>query len=135
VILMQHAGIRWTDDGAESVFAGGRSWATQPHETHHYFVIAHRCGYGDDVLAYAREHDFCHHFVAERLRGQVSQVLAPLAFGREPDPGAALFEEMGVQLFQRWLRANERPILGGVDWDGLKREALALIGREAGLHS
>jgi hypothetical protein len=34
---------------------------------------------------------------------------------------------MAAQTFQRWLRANERPILGGVDWDDLKRDALCMM--------
>lgn len=49
---------------------------------------------------------------------------------REPDPAEALFEEMAVQTFQRWMRANERPILAGVDWDALKADALTLIEKE-----
>lgn len=129
MIRLRFAWIAWTDTGAISWF-GGASYATLPHDTHHYHVIAHRCGYGDDVLAYAREHDFCHHFVAERLRGLPSAVLRPLAHGREPDPAEALFEEMAVQTFQRWMRANERPILAGVDWDALKADALTLIEKE-----
>lgn len=129
MIELQHARISWTDDGAVSVFADGAEIGTLPHFTPHYHVIAHRCGYGDDVLAYAREHDFCHHFVAERLRGAASAVLYPLAHGRDPEPGDALFEEIAVQAFQRWLRANERPILGGFDWDQLKADALQLLDR------
>jgi hypothetical protein len=127
MILLQYARIEWTPEGATSWFPGAASYSTRPHETPHYYVIAHRCGYGDDVIAYAREHDFCHHFVAERLQRRPSQVLAALAIGREPDPIEALIEEMAVQMFQRWLRANERPIVGGVDWDALKADALGLL--------
>jgi hypothetical protein len=37
------------------------------------------------------------------------------------------YEEIAAQTFQRWLRANERPIVSGVDWDRLKAEALELL--------
>lgn len=37
-------------------------------------------------------------------------------------------EEIAAQVLQRWLRANERPIVSGVDWDAMKRDALELLG-------
>jgi hypothetical protein len=38
---------------------------------------------------------------------------------------------VAAQTFQRWLRANERPICSGLDWDGLKRDALDLLNGKA----
>jgi hypothetical protein len=125
MIVLKFGCIEFTSSGCTTIFADNRKWSAQPHHTPHYHVIAHRCGYGDDLLRYAQEHDFCHLFVAERLRERPSVVLHALAHGREPDPGEGLYEEMAAQTFQRWLRANERPILGGFDWDALKSEALS----------
>jgi hypothetical protein len=35
---------------------------------------------------------------------------------------------MAAQTLQRWIRANEEPIIGGVDWRGLKGHAIGLMG-------
>jgi hypothetical protein len=50
-----------------------------------------------------------------------------MARGGEPDRGRATYEEMMVQGVQRLLRAAERPIIGGVDWDALRSDALTLL--------
>jgi hypothetical protein len=121
------ATVRYYPEGAFTSYADGTSYAAHPHDTHHYHVIAHRCGYGDDILTYAREHEVCHHIVSEWIGGHTSKVLWPLAHGRDPDPAEAVYEEALAMTFQRWLRANERPIIGGVDWTGLKSRALALL--------
>ena len=127
-VELWHCSIVWTDEGCETVFLDGARIGAFPHpQIPHYHVIAHRCGYGDDLRAYCREHEFCHSFMAEKLYGNPSAVLWDLAHGKEPAPGPAVAEEMAAQTFQRWLRANERPIIGGCDWDGLKAEALRLL--------
>jgi hypothetical protein len=121
------ATVCYYDGGAFTRYDDGSSYAAHPHDTHHYHVIAHRCGYGDDILRYAREHEVCHHIVSEWIGGYTSKVLWPLAHGRDPDPVEAIMEEAMAMTFQRWLRANERPIIGGVLWDDLKARALALL--------
>lgn len=110
-----------------TVFPDGSEYGAHPHATPHYHVIAHRCGYGDDLWRYCLEHEFAHSFVCEWLRDRPSLVLSEMAAGRVPDPGQAVLEEMAAQQFQRWLRANERPIVSGVDWDGMKASALDLL--------
>jgi hypothetical protein len=127
MIKLQFCSLEWTEWGVTTRFHDGSEVGAWPHDTHHYRVISHRLGYGDDVMAYCREHEFAHAFVAERLRDEPSYVLECLAKGRPIDMSFAIFEEMAAQTFQRWLRANERPILAGVDWDGLKRDALGLL--------
>jgi len=127
VIQLRFAAVTYTEDGCISWFGDGTFWGAQPHYTHHYHVIAHRLGYGDDVLAYCREHEVCHHLICEWLLERHSPILWGLAHGEEIDPNAAVFEEMGAQALQRWVRANERPIIGGVDWDSLKQRALELM--------
>lgn len=65
--------------------------------------------------------------LSEELRGGPSAVLWALAHGYELSGPAAAFEELSVQAFQRYLRANEQPIVGGVDWGAMKRRALELL--------
>lgn len=122
------ATVTYTQEGCFTSYDDGTSYGAHPHDTHHYYVIAHRCGYGDDVLAYAREHEACHHIVGHWIKQGGSDVIGPLAHGVQPDPVKAVMEEAMTMIFQRWLRANERPIIGGVDWDGLKVRALTLLG-------
>lgn len=135
------ATLTYYPDGAYTSYDDGTSYAAQPHDTPHYDEIAERCGYAwplsrrqptgqqraDARLRYCREHEACHHIVAEWIGGHTSRVLWPLAHGREPVPFEATAEEALAMIFQRWLRANERPIIGGVPWDDLKARALALL--------
>jgi len=96
-----------------------------PHEIPHYYVIAHRTGYGDDLRWYCREHDFFHNFCEEFFHDRPSPVLWSLAHGSEIENSA--YEELMVQTCQRWVRTNERPIIGGVDWDQFKQQALQYL--------
>lgn len=121
------ATLTYTPDGCVTAFDDGSTYGAHPHDTHHYHVVSHRCGYGDDILAYAREHEACHHIVSEWIGGYTSKVIWPLAHGRDPDPVDALMEEALTMTFQRWLRAGERPIIGSVPWDAIKARALALL--------
>lgn len=117
-----------TDYGCWTAFRDGAGFGAYPHpEDHHYRVVAHRLGYGDDVLAYCVEHEFAHSFVAERLMGRTSQVVWALAHGEMLSGPEAAYEEIVAQTFQRWLRANEQPIVAGVPWHALKAEALSLL--------
>lgn len=126
-IRLKHCEVRLWHWGCETVFPDGSSVPSVPHESPHYWVISHRCGYGDDILAYCVEHDFAHAFVAEKIFGGPSAVLSGIAQGRPLKGSHAAYEELAAQTFQRWLRANERPIIGGCDWDGWKAEALELL--------
>lgn len=126
MITVGQANFRYTYWGAESDYDVGTPVGAWPHDTHHYHVISHRCGYGDDILAYCREHELFHHFLADRVLRSRSHVIWSLANELEPAPQLAIPEEALVQTFQRWVRANERPIIGGADWDALKADALNL---------
>ena len=86
----------------------------------HYRVIAHRCGYQDDTLRYAIEHEVAHLVVEEVLYSRPSRVLWGLAHLEPLHPLDAAYEEIAAQTLQRWARTNERPIVGGVDGDGLR---------------
>jgi hypothetical protein len=127
-IQLAHARIERTAYGCCSTFADGAVLPSQAHWTPHYYVVSHRTGNGDDVVAYAFHRDFAHHFLAERLLGKPSPALWGAAHGKPVTPGEAAIEEAAVMTFQRWLHANERPIIGpGVDWDSLKADALAML--------
>jgi hypothetical protein len=125
-ICIGSAMVIYTDVGCETRYDDGTAFGAHPHDTHHYHVIAHRLGYGDDILSYAREHEVCHHLVGETFFGGPSPVVWALAHGQQVDPSAAALEEAMVMAVQRWVRANERPIIGGVDWNALRYRALAL---------
>jgi hypothetical protein len=125
MISLPHCAVSWTPTGCITRFRDGSSVESHPHDTHHYHVIAHRTGYGDGILAYCREHDFLHCFAEQWFHARPSRVLWALAHGTE-DPSPQ-YEELVVQTCQRWLRANERPIIGGVDWDGFKTSALGCL--------
>jgi hypothetical protein len=135
IIQLAFCRIEWRDWGCETIFNDGARIGAHPHPAdHHYHVVSHRCGYSDDLMRYRVEHEVCHSFLAERILpfvgcdgGQASHVLWNLAHGRKPWPGFAVSEEALVQTFQAWLRANQEPIIGDVDWRGLKAEALGLL--------
>jgi hypothetical protein len=128
VIRLQRCTIERTDFGCVTRFDDGTFVNSIPHpQDPHYHVVAHRTGYEDDLHAYTLEHEFVHCFLSERLHGRPSPVLWALAHGSELTGAAAAFEELSVQAFQRYLRANEQPIVGRVDWGRLKRDALSLL--------
>jgi hypothetical protein len=128
VISLKFCTLEFTDDGAVTRFPDGTEIVAHPHPgNHHYNVISHRLGYGDDILRFCQEHEFAHSFVAERLLDRPSVVLSALAHGTVLSGRNAAFEELTAQAFQRWLRANERPIISGVKWDEMKADALELL--------
>jgi hypothetical protein len=125
--------VTYYQDGAYSTYPDGTSYAAQPHDTADYDVIGGRCGYGrgpDARMAYAREHEVLHHLVGHWFFFGPSPVLWTLAHGLPISAQDAALEEAMVMTCQRWVRAGERPIIGGVDWDRFKREALALLNGE-----
>jgi hypothetical protein len=146
VTVLDHATVTLTDEGCYTTFGDGTTWGALPHDTPHYDEIAERCGYLDwetratwpadptraqreaARMAYCREHEVFHHVVgAVFYRAQSSPVLWALAHGLEVDEMAAAVEEAMVMTVQRWVRAGERPIIGGVDWDDLRARCLALL--------
>ena len=41
----------------------------------HFWKYAYSCGYGHDLLRYLQEHDFIHHWLADKLNSQISPAL------------------------------------------------------------
>lgn len=109
-------------------FHDGTCYPATPHWTPHYLEITARLGYGDDVLAYCLFHEAAHSFVEEKLHNRPSSVLWALAHGTMLSGHDAAYEEAFAQMFQRWVHANELPIIGGIDWHSMKAEFLDLCG-------
>jgi hypothetical protein len=127
-IHLRFAKIEETDFGCVTTLNSGLIVPAWPHpELPHYHIVSHRCGYGDDLKRYCFEHDFAHLFLCEKLLERQCPVLWGMAINKEVPAQEAAFEEMAAQAFQVWLRANERPFVGGIDWDLLKAEALAYL--------
>lgn len=129
MLRLLHCSLEWTERGARVCFPGGagetEAW---PHpDDHHYHVISHRLGYGDDLLAYCREHELAHAVIAEEFMNAPSYVLRMLARGATPDPKRAVIEEILVATLLRWVRANERPIIADCDWDKIKSTFLSHV--------
>jgi hypothetical protein len=124
---LRFASLKVTDWGCETTFEDGSVVSAWPHDTPRYHVISHRLGYGDFLHRYCVEHEFAHEFVSERLCNRPSIVLWALAHQKQPHLSKAIQEELLAQALQRWLRANEEPIVAGVDWHALKAEALPLF--------
>ena len=127
-IELKFCAIVYNEEGCTTYFRDGTKVEACPHpEMPHYYVVAHRCGYQDDILAYCREHEVCHELVAEYLTGTPSDVLWQLAHGKQASRYNMVAEEALAQMLQRFVRANERPIISGVDWDGMKAMALEML--------
>lgn len=136
MIQLKHCQIEFLPEGrAITHFPDGTKFGAYPHVTNHYFVIAHRLGYGDEINRYCQEHELAHAIAAEWFRDKPSHVIWHLAHGTMMDHGEMIFEEMAAHTIQRWIRANERPILAGVDWDALKAYSFKLLGHFAKNHS
>ena len=126
-IHIEDARIEFHDWGAKTIYADGAFVDATPHDTHHYHVISHRLGYGDDVLSDCQHHEACHELIAQFCAGTHSEVLWALAHGKIAAPAIVTYEELAAQTLQRFLRANERPIVSGVKWDALKEYALEVL--------
>lgn len=101
-------------------FNDGSTCPAVPSNSPHYHVIAHRCGYGDDLGRYCFEHELAHCVVSEFFWNMPSPVLSAVADGHPMTGKDSAFEELMAQTLQRFVRAGERPIIGGVRWDDLK---------------
>jgi hypothetical protein len=131
VIQIEETRIEFHDWGARTIYPDGCFVDAVPHDIPHYHVISHRLGYADDLLAYCREHECAHELVAQFINGTPSEVLWSLAHGQVESPAVVVKEEILAQTLQRFLRANERPIVSGVKWDALRDYALSILDGEA----
>lgn len=121
-----------TSDGwaVTVTFHDGKTCPAVPSDDPHYYVIAHRCGYGDDRAAYCFEHEVAHLIVSEFFWGLPSVVLRGVAEGKPLSGASAATEELMAQTLQRYVRAKEEPIIGGVKWGELRAKFLAALGEE-----
>jgi len=128
VMRLKHCDLRAWEWGCETVFPDGTSVPSTPHDTAHYHVISHRCGFGDDLNGYCLSHDLMHSLTQEWFYDRPSEVLWAIAHGQMLSGRAAASEEIVAQVAQRWVWANEQPIIGGVGWSAFKARALELWG-------
>ena len=129
MLQLKHASIKWTDYGC-AVVIDGKEVGAWPHpEMTDYHVIAARLGYQYDLLRYTREHELCHLIVEEWFYDRPSQILSAIANGKMLSGKTSAYEELMAQTLQRWVRTNERPLIGGVQWDDLKEWTLKAIAK------
>jgi hypothetical protein len=119
VIQLRFCEVEFTPQGAVTHFPDGSTYGALPHDEPHYHAIAHRLGYAGYILLYCQEHELAHHLIAEEF-GSHSPVIWALAHGEEPARMIAAAEEALAMVLQRYARANEVPLISGIDWDGLK---------------
>jgi hypothetical protein len=128
-VSLKYCVIEPSETGCITYFQDGTCAPAEAHPNlPHYNVVSHRCGYGDNVYAYCREHEACHSIIAEWLFDKPSAVLWAIAHGGMLSGADSVYEELAAQSLQRWVRANERPITSGIRWDDLKDYALEKFG-------
>lgn len=125
--VLRYCVVEPTELGCVTYFEDGSRVSSHAHTMPHYHVIAHRCGYGDDLARYCFEHDVAHSFVEQELYGIPSRVLFALAKGKPLTGAQAAYEECMAQAFQAFVRANVRPIIGGVRWDDMKARFIEIV--------
>ncbi len=131
MIATKFARVEFTEGGCNVWFVDGSVCQAWHHpEDSYYREIAQRLGYGARTVAYCRDHELSHLIFEEVVHGRPSPVLYALAHGRPMDPKLSAYEEIAAQALQRWVRVGERPIVGGVDWDKLKRRFLEVAPME-----
>lgn len=130
--------VQFTEWGCQTyLLHGSTACDAIPHPNDpHYAVIAARCGYLDNIMAYCQEHELAHVVVAEFFEDRPSYVISKLIHQENPDKPdkpdnmyLIVCEELMAQTLQRYVRANEEPIIGGVAWDELKALFLHYLGK------
>lgn len=120
MIKLRFVDVEYTAAGAVSYFHDETRYGALPHpELPSYYVVAHRLGYGDDLLKYCRHHELAHHIISEEF-GSHSPVIWALAHGEAPPRMIAAAEEALAMTLQRYAMTNEHPMIEGIDWDALK---------------
>jgi hypothetical protein len=128
VISLKFCSIVWTPEGCDTHFDDGTIAGSKWHDTPHYHVASHRVGLGHNLLAYTRSHDVCHALVEEWMHDRPSQVLWGVAHNKMLSGRKSAYEEIATVAAQRWIHANEEPIISGVRWDAFKAKAIELMG-------
>jgi hypothetical protein len=95
---------------AETLFPDGTRVPAVPHTTKQYRQTAERLGYGDDVAALSREHEFIHSFLCQRQGLPYSPTLWAVAHNHGKgciSLAKQRMEESVVLAFQRYLNGDE----------------------------
>lgn len=118
LVLLSHGTIERTPFGCTTRFSDGTETSNWPHGDLAYKHLVEQCGHRDNALAYCREHDLAHAYLAEKMFGKASAVLWASAHNLPPQP-VADWEEKLVYYFQRFLHGHgASPDPMWVDWDG-----------------
>ncbi len=129
ILHLKHCLVEITDYGCITKFFDGTETAAWPHDSDDYRTIADRLGYGSDTLAYCREHEILHSLTQEWLHDRPSPVLWGVAHNKMLTARQSIEEEVFTQTMQRFIRADERPIVSCSTLDRWKAEALRLLNR------
>lgn len=125
MIRMKYCHVEWIEVGSQTYFPNGLICPSAPHDTEHYHIIAQRCGCGDDVRMYCRDHELAHIILSEVFQQHAPRaLLETMQYGRALDWGSNIMEECTAHVLQRWVRCGERPIIGNCDWDALRKKFL-----------
>ena len=99
--------VRITATGSETTLPDGRVLPAQPQDTPAYRAQAQAIGYGDDMLAMCREHDYLHALLCQALGLPVSPALLG-AINGAPTNDLTGAEEDLVLAAQRFLNLWRR---------------------------
>lgn len=127
VIKLKFCTVEFLRDSVRTTFHDHTHTDARPVDNESTREAAVRFGYDGDILRYTQEHDFSLAFISQYLVNGTSDTLWCYAHNREPNRDGRLYEELFAQYIQRWARADERPLISGIDWDEMKRQYLLYV--------
>lgn len=103
MIELKHCRLEMRPYGIETVFPDGLNSSNWPPDDVSFLRIVSDCGFNDPI-AYIRDHDLSHAFLAERMFDIPSPVLWMAAHCVTPHGGnLGAFEERTVYYWQRFI--------------------------------
>lgn len=103
MIALRHCRLRERKFGIETEFPDGSTSANWPPDDDAFMGVVRDCGFAD-ALAYIRDHDLAHAFLAEKMFDAPSPVLWSAAHGGCLGKTESLFEERFVYHWQRYAK-------------------------------
>ena len=129
---LRYCTVTWYDGWCWTEFdETGEGWGAIPSHDEHYYRLAARLGYGDDIKRYCVEHDTCHSLVEQEVFDRPSPIIWNLAHGLT-HPKDTVYEEALVQFFQAFLRGGWEMTAAApdIDWWAIREKAWLLLGRD-----
>jgi hypothetical protein len=109
IIQLYHCLVRDREGGVETVFPDGAISTNIAPDDVSFLEVATQCGFKDPV-AYVREHDLAHSFLAEKMFGKSSPIVWAAAHNLSIDSIAAMYEERWVYHWQRFTNGRAGPM-------------------------